>query len=69
MTSLKWSKLEDTQDRRLRGHMIEVFELLNDFDVAAPNTFFNRSLTGFRGREIELRESCFCTNVGKFLFF
>ena len=65
ITSLKWSKLED---RCLRGDMIEVFELLNDFDVAAPNTFFHRSFTGLRGHKFELCKSCFCTNVSKFLF-
>ena len=46
MTSLKWLKWSELEDRRLRSDMIEVFEPLNDFDVAAPNTFFHRSFTG-----------------------
>jgi hypothetical protein len=48
--------------------MIEVFKLLNGFDIVAPNTFFNRSFTGLRGHEFKLYKSSFCTNLGKFSF-
>jgi len=48
--------------------MIEVFKLLNGFDVVAPNTFFNRSFTGLRGHEFKLYKSSFCTNLGKVSF-
>jgi len=46
--------------------MIEVFKLLNGFDVVAPNTFFNRSFTGLRGHEFKLYKSSFYKNFGKF---
>ena len=46
ITSPKWSTLEDRP--RLRGNMIEAFELSNDFDISAPNTFFHISFTGLK---------------------
>ena len=45
MSSQKWRTLGD---RRLSGDRIEIFELLNGFDIVAPNTFLHRSLTGLR---------------------
>jgi len=36
LRSLNWCTLEE---RRSRGDMIQVFKLLNGFDVVAPNTF------------------------------
>jgi len=57
------------EERRSSGDMIEVFKLLNGFDVVAINTFFNRSFTGLRGHEFKLYKSSFCTNLGKFSFY
>jgi len=45
-----------------------VFQLLNGFDVVAPNTFFNRCFTGLRGHEFKVYKSSFCTNLGKVSF-
>jgi len=49
LRSLNWCTLEE---RRSRGDMMEVFKLLNGFDVVAPNTFVNRSSTGLRGMSL-----------------
>ena len=51
LNSLRWSPLED---RRLRSDMIQVFKLIEGFDIAAPNTFFNMSNTGLRGHTFKL---------------
>jgi len=48
--------------------MIEVFKLLNGFDVVAPNTLCNRPFTGLRGHAFKLYKSSFFTNLGKFSF-
>ena len=65
LDSLGWSTLED---RRLRGDMIQVFKLVEGFDIVAPNTFFNVSTTGLRGHTFKLYKSGFSTNIGKFSF-
>jgi len=69
LRSLNRCTLEERRSRDdMIGDMMEVFKLLNGFDVVAPNTFFNSSFTGLRGHEFKLYKNGFCTNLGTFSF-
>ena len=62
---LRWSTSED---RRLRGDVIQVFKLIKGFDIAAPNTVFDLSTTDLRGHTFKLYKSTSSTNIGNFSF-
>ena len=48
--------------------MLEIFKLINGFDIVAPNTFSNRSATGLRRHKFKFHKINFCTNVSDFFF-
>ena len=56
------------ETRRLRGDMIELFKILNNFEDVDYTQFFNLSCTNLRGHPMKLFKNRFCTNTGKFTF-
>lgn len=60
--------LTTLETRRLRGDMIEVFKILNNFEDVDYTQFFNLSCTNLRGHPMKLFKNRFCTNIGKFTF-
>jgi hypothetical protein len=54
--------------RRLRGDLIEVFKILNGFDIVDKENFFCLSSTNLRGHSLKLYKGSFNTNMAKFSF-
>jgi len=61
---MKLIKLEHI--RAFPGDMTEVFKLLNGFDIASLNAFFDRSFTGLKGHEFKLNISSYSTKLSNF---
>ena len=66
LSSTNWSTL---QKRHLCGAIIEVFKLLNGFDIAASNTLFNRSFSGLQGHELKLNQENLLQKFGYIFVF
>jgi ribonuclease P/MRP protein subunit RPP40 len=58
--------LTTLETRRLRGDLIEMFKILNNFDKALLPTIANTS--NLRGHSLKLFKQRFNTNIGKFKF-
>jgi hypothetical protein len=56
------------ETRRLRGDLIEVFKMLNGFDVVNVHDLFTLSSGTLRGHNCKLFKSRFNTDIGKFSF-
>jgi len=56
------------KERRFRGDMIQVFKIINGFDIAALNTCFHQSFSGLRGHTLKLYKCSFRTNIGTCYF-
>jgi len=48
--------------------MIQVFKLINGFDIAAPDKFVHKSFSSLRGHTLKLYKHSFYTNIGKYSF-
>ena len=56
------------ETRRLRGNLIEAFQIINGFDKVDYLKFFHLSTTGLRGHNLKLFKPSFKRNVGKYTF-
>ena len=54
--------------RRLRGDLIEIFQIIKGFDKVDYLKFFHMSTTGLRGHNLKLFKPSFKRNVGKYTF-
>ena len=53
------------ETRRLRGDLIQVYKILNEFEAIDCLLLFNASETNLRGHGLKLFKHRFSTNIGK----
>jgi hypothetical protein len=65
---LRYVNLTTSETRRLRGDLIEVFEIFKESDDLYPDTFFELSQANIRGHSLKLRKSRCRVDIRKLSF-